>query len=123
MHINQLYDEIDNLISELDKCGDTYCGNIITAASMKEEGFKFLKNVKKKCRSEKTPKTDKEYKQQQKKYNKCFTKYKKSSSYNKKLTQRKKCEDKNCSIYQKKIEQLLSKVRKDIQKHSNNNMD
>jgi len=117
MQFNELDNEIDNMMIELDKCGDRYCGNIITAAKMKEEGLKFLKKVTKKCRSKKIPKTDKEYKQQQKNYDKCFTKYKKSSSYNKKLTQRKKCEDKNCSIYQKKIEQLLSKVRKDMKKN------
>lgn len=103
------FNEIDNMMNDLDNCGDKYCGNIITAAQMKKEGLKFLKKVNKECRSKTIPKTEKEYKIQQKKYNKCFTKNKKSSKYNKKLTQRKKCEDKNCSVYQKKIKNMLSK--------------
>jgi hypothetical protein len=100
--------ELDNAMNELDKCGDTYCGNIITSNLIKEEGTKFLKNVTKKCRSNTIPKNEKDYKIYQKKYNKCFTKYKKHSNYYKKLTKRKKCEDKKCSIYQKKIKKILS---------------
>jgi len=35
--------ELDNMIKDLDNCGDTYCGNIITSEQLKEEGHKFLK--------------------------------------------------------------------------------
>jgi serine/threonine protein kinase len=106
--------KIDNMTNDLDNCGDKYCGNIITSEQIKEEGIKFSENVTKKCRSKTIPKTEKAYKIQQKKYDKCFTKIKKRSKYAKKLTQRKKCEDKKCSIYQKKIQNFLSKRRKNI---------
>jgi hypothetical protein len=79
---------------------------------MKEEGIKFSENVTKKCRSKTIPKTEKAYKIQQKKYDKCFTKIKKRSKYAKKLTQRKKCEHKKCRIYQKKMQNFLTKRRK-----------
>ena len=100
--------KLDNIMNNLDNCGDTYCGNIITSTAIKEEESKFLKNVTKKCRSKKIPKNENEYKIQNQKYDKCFTKYKKRSNYYKRLTQRKKCEDKHCSIYQKKIQKILS---------------
>jgi len=99
--------ELDNAMNELDKCGDIYCGNIITSNQIKEEGLKFLKNVTKKCRSSAIPKNKKDYKILQNKYDKCFTKYKNRSNYYKKLTQRKKCEDKTCSIYQKKLKKYF----------------
>lgn len=104
--------KIDDIMNELDNCGDKYCGNIITSAQMKEEGTKFLENVTKNCRSKTIPKTEKAYKIQREKYEKCFTKIKKGSKYAKKLTQRKKCEDKKCSIYQKKMQNFLSKRKK-----------
>ena len=37
--------KIDNMVNDLDNCGDKYCGNIITSHQIKEEGIKFLKNV------------------------------------------------------------------------------
>jgi hypothetical protein len=101
-------DKIDNMVKDLDNCGDKYCGNIITSDKLKEEGIKFLRNVTKKCRSKREPTNRKEFKLQFKKYNKCFTKYKKGTKYYKKLTKRKKCEDKKCSVYQKKIQKMLS---------------
>lgn len=104
--------KIDNIMNKLDKCGDKYCGNIITSTQIKEEEIKFLENVRKKCRSKTIPKNEKENKIQQQKYDKCFTKIKKRSKYPKKLTQRKKCEDKKCSIYQKKIQKILSMRKK-----------
>ena len=100
--------KIDNMVNDLDNCGDKYCGNIITSHQIKEEGIQFSKNVTKKCRRSKTiPKNEEQHKIQQKKYDNCFTKIKKRSKYAKKLTQRKKCEDKKCSIYQKKIQNFL----------------
>ena len=36
---------LDNLMNDLNTCGDKYCGNIITSQQLKEEGFKFFKNV------------------------------------------------------------------------------
>jgi hypothetical protein len=99
--------QLDNMVNELDNCGDKYCGNIITARTLKEEGIKFLKNVTKKCRTKTIPKNEKEDKIRRKKYDKCFTKYKKRSNYYKKLTQRNKCQDKKCSIYQKRIQKGL----------------
>ena len=104
--------KLNSTMNELDKCGDKYCGNSITSNLIKEEGDKFLKLVTKKCRSNTLPKNEKEYKLQQQKYDTCFTNYKKRSNYHKKLTQRKKCEDKKCSIYQKKIKKILSSTKK-----------
>jgi hypothetical protein len=104
--------EIDNVMNELENCGDTFCGNIITSTQMKNEDIKNLKNVSKKCRSKTIPKNEKDFKLQRQKYDTCFTKYKKTSNYYKKLTQRKKCEDKHCSIYQKKIKKILSSYKK-----------
>lgn len=105
--------KIDNMVNDLDNCGDKYCGNIITSDQMKEEGIKFSKNVTQKCRRSKIiPNNEEEHKIQQKKYDNCFTKIKKRSKYAKKLTQRKKCEDKKCSIYQKNIQHFLSRRRK-----------
>jgi hypothetical protein len=98
---------LDNLMKELDSCGDKYCGNIITSARMKEEGAKFLKTVTKKCRSNIIPKNEQEDRIRRQKYDKCFTKYKKRSTYYKKLTQRKRCEDAKCSNYQKQIQTML----------------
>lgn len=102
------FQKIENMVKDLDKCGDKYCGNIITSKQLKEEGNIFFKNVTRKCRSNTIPKNKKEFKKQFKEYDKCFTKYKKRSNYYKKLTQRKKCEDKKCSIYQKKIQKMLA---------------
>jgi hypothetical protein len=107
--------KLDNMVNDLDKCGDKYCGNIITSRQIKKEEIKFLKNVTKKCRSNIIPKNKKEYDTDRQKYDKCFTKYKKHSNYYKKLTQRKKCEDKKCSIYQKKIQKMLLS-KKNLQK-------
>ena len=104
--------KLDNLMKELDSCGDKYCGNIITSARMKEEGDQFLKKVTKKCRSNIIPKNEKEDMIRRQKYDKCFTKYKKRSNYYKKLTQRKKCEDINCNNYQKQIQTLLPNKNK-----------
>ena len=107
------FKKLDNIWHDLDKCGDKYCGDIITSKQLKEEGTTFFKNVTKKCYSNTIPKNEKQLKKKLKKYNKCFTKYKKNSIYYKKLTQRKKCEDKKCSIYQKKIKKMiLSKKNK-----------
>lgn len=104
--------ELDNMIKDLDNCGDTYCGNIITSEQLKEEGHKFLKKVTAKCRSTVIPKNSEENRKQFKEYDKCFTAYKKRSKYNKRLTQRKKCEDKKCKVYQNKIQKKLSSVKK-----------
>lgn len=106
--------KIDNIMNDLDMCGDKYCGNIITASQIKKEEIKFLKDVLKKCRSKKEPKSEKEYKIQQQKYNKCFTKTKKRSKYVYKLTQRKKCEDKKCSVFQNKLQKELSMKKNSI---------
>lgn len=103
--------EINNATNELDKCGDKYCGNIITSNIIKKEDIKFLKNVTKKCRSKTIPKNKKEYRILQQKYDKCFKKYKKQSNYHKKLTLRKKCENKKCRIYQMKVEKILLSVK------------
>jgi len=97
--------DLDKMIHELNTCTDKYCGNIVTSKELNKEGLTFLKNVTKKCRSNVIPKNEKELKLKYKKYDKCFTKYKKKSKYHQKLTQRKKCQDKNCSIYQQKIYQ------------------
>lgn len=101
-----IMNKLDRAINDLNNCGDKYCGNIITSKLLKEEGLKFLKNVTKKCRSNSVPKNEKEDKILRKKYDKCYTKYKKRSNYYKKLTQRNKCLDKNCSVYKKKAEQI-----------------
>ena len=97
---------LENLVKELDKCGDKYCGNIVTSKVLKDEEIKFLKNVTEKCRSNVIPKNEKEDKIRRRKYDKCYTKYKKRSNYYKKLTQRKKCEDKKCGAYQQKMQKL-----------------
>lgn len=98
--------QFDQAINDLNNCGDKYCGNIITSKLLKEEGVKFLKNVTKKCRSNKKPKNEKENKILRRKYDKCFTKYKKRSNYYKKLTQRNKCVNKKCSVYIQKAEKI-----------------
>ncbi len=98
--------KLEKAANDLDNCGDKYCGNIITSKLLKEEGLKFLKNVTKKCRSNRKPTNAKENKTLQKKYDKCFTKFKKRSNYYKKLTKRNKCVDKKCSVYIKKLEQI-----------------
>ena len=102
--------EVDDAMIELDNCSDKYCGNIITSSRMKEEEAKFLKNVLQKCRSNSIPNNETEHKLHRQKYDKCFTKYKKRSNYYKKLTQRKKCQDKKCSGYQTKIENIWKKL-------------
>ena len=99
--------KIETMSNKLDECGDKYCGKIITLKKIKEEDIKFLKNVMAKCRSKKIPKTRDEDKAQQKRYNRCFTKYKRRSNYQKKLTMRKHCETKNCGSYQREIKKLL----------------
>ena len=105
MNINKTkLNELNNVVKDLDKCGDKYCGNIIKSRELKKEERKFLKNITKKCRSTKIPKNEKEDKIRRRKYDKCFTKYKNNSKYYKKLTQRKKCEDKKCKVYQEKIQ-------------------
>lgn len=106
------FDQIDSVVNELNKCGDEHCGDIITSSQIKEDESKFFKLVTKKCRSKKIPKTEKENKRKQQKYDKCFTKYKNRSKYYNNLTRRKKCEDKNCSMYQRKIKQMLSSAIK-----------
>jgi hypothetical protein len=103
--------EINNATNKLDKCGDKYCGNIITSNIIKKEDIKFLKNVTEKCRSKIIPKNEKEYRILQQKYDKCFTKCKKKSNFHKKLTQRKKCENKKCRIYQMNVEKILTKKK------------
>ena len=108
--------ELDNAMENLDKCGDEYCGNIMTSKQIKEEGLKFLEIVLKKCRTNTKPKNEKEFKINRAKYDKCFTKHKKRSGYYKKLTRRKKCEDKKCSIYQKKVQGILSTKKNKTQK-------
>jgi hypothetical protein len=105
------FNKIDNLMNDLNNCGDKYCGNIIKYSQIKEEEPKFFQFVTKKCRSKKIPKTEKENKLKQQKYNTCFTKYKNRSKYYKNLTRRKKCEDKKCHIYQNKIKKLLTKKK------------
>ena len=100
-------DRMKNMVKKLDECGDKYCGNIITLKKIKEEDIKFLRNVRAKCLSKKIPKTRSEDKAQQKKYNKCFTKYKRRSNYQRKLTMRKHCETKKCGSYQTEIQKLL----------------
>jgi len=104
--------KMDNVVLDLDNCGDKYCGNIITSQQMKDEGLIFLKKVLKDCRSTTQPANEQEYKLQREKYNKCFTKHKKRSKYNKRLTKRKKCEDKHCSVYQKKVQDVFSSIKK-----------
>ncbi len=100
-------DRMKNMVKKLDECGDKYCGNIITLKKIKEEDIKFLRNVRAKCLSKKIPKTRSEDKAQQKKYNKCFTKYKRRSNYQRKLTMRKRCETKKCGSYQTEVKKLL----------------
>jgi hypothetical protein len=107
-----IFDQFDNAMNELNKCGDEHCGDIITSSQIKEEESKFFKLVTKKCRSKKIPKTEKENKRKQQKYDKCFTKYKNRSKYYKNLTRRKKCEDEKCSVYQNKIKQMLLSANK-----------
>ena len=99
--------KIDKLMYDLDMCGDKYCGTIITSNQIKEEDMKFLQLVNKKCRSNSTPKNEREQIIKREKYKKCFTKLKKYSKYSKRLTKRKKCEDKNCKIYQKNMNSFL----------------
>lgn len=107
--------KIDNMVSDLDNCGDKYCGNIITSDQMKEEGIKFSKNVTQKCRRSKIiPNNEEEHKIQQKKYDNCFTKIKKRSKYAKKLTQRKKCEDKNVVFIKKIFKNFCQEEEKTI---------
>ena len=103
--------KIDNILEDLDKCGDKYCGNIITNADMKIQEQKFLEFINKKCNSRKNPTTEEEYNLQRTQYNKCFTKYKNRSKYYKRLTKRKKCEDKKCKKYQDKMKSILSKAK------------
>jgi hypothetical protein len=104
--------QVDNIMNDLDTCGDTYCGNIITSNQLKEESTKFLKKVLKKCRSTTKPNNEIEHNLQKQKYDTCFTKYKNSSKYYKKLTKRKKCEDKYCNTYQKQMQNKLSFIAK-----------
>jgi len=104
--------KMDNVVLDLDNCGDKYCGKIITAQQMKDEGLIFLKKFLKDCRSTTQPANEQEYKLQREKYNICFTKHKKRSKYNKRLTKRKKCEDKYCSAYQKKVQNAFSSIKK-----------
>ena len=54
------FNKIDDIIKDLDNCGDKYCGNSIKSSQIKKEELKFLKLVTKKCRSKKIPKTKKE---------------------------------------------------------------
>lgn len=96
--------QIDAIIDDLDKCGDTHCGNIITSAQIKTEGLKFLKKVNKKCKS----KSD----TQRKKYNTCFNRLQKTSKYARRLTKRKKCEDKNCKTHQDRLKSFLANPKK-----------
>lgn len=105
------FSEINRLVDDLDKCGDQYCGNIITRNKMKEEELKFLEMVNKTCRSKTNPKTEKEYNLQRKKYTNCLVQLKGKSNYYKKLTLRKKCEDQKCKKIQDKIKKTLSKSK------------
>lgn len=105
------FSEINRLVDDLDKCGDQYCGNIITKNKMKEEELKFLEMVNKTCRSKTNPKTEKEYNLQRKKYENCLLQLKGKSNYYKKLTLRKKCEDQKCKKIQDKIKKTLSKSK------------
>jgi hypothetical protein len=105
---------LDKLVDDLDKCGDTYCGNIITKKEMKEEDLKFLKSLQKNCASKTNPATEQEYNLQRKKYDKCLTQMKTKSDYYKRLTQRKKCEDQKCKIIQDKIKKTLSKPKTQV---------
>jgi len=102
---------LDKLVDDLDKCGDTYCGKIITRNQMKEEELKFLKSLQKNCASKTNPQTEQEYNLQRKKYDECLTQMKTKSDYYKRLTQRKKCEDQKCKIIQDKIKKTLSKPK------------
>jgi hypothetical protein len=103
---------VEDGMRDLENCGDKYCGKIITSQQMKDEGHLFLQKVLKDCRSTTQPANEQEYKLQREKYNKCFTKHKKRSKYNKRLTKRKKCEDKYCSVYQKKVQNAFSSIKK-----------
>jgi hypothetical protein len=106
--MNHNFDEIDNAMNELDKCGDKHCGHIITSSHIKEMEPKVLRFITKKCRSKKIPKTEEEDKINQQNYNKCYEKFKKHSKYSRRLTKRKKCEDKKCKYIQEKIKKILS---------------
>lgn len=108
--------KLDDTMMELNKCGDEQCPNIITAKEMEEQGLEFGRKVMKKCRSKSMPKNEQEYKIQARKYNACFKKFRNSTPYYKKLTQRKKCEDKKCSIYQKKIQKMLDSKKNKTKK-------
>jgi hypothetical protein len=112
---------IDSLVNDLDKCGEQYCGSIITNADMKIQGEKFLKFINKKCKSKVNPATESEYNLQQIQYNTCFTKYKNRSKYHKRLTKRKKCEDKKCKNIQTKINSFLMKSKLKSQTKSKKN--
>ena len=103
--------QLDKLVDDLDKCGDLYCGSIITSNQIKEEDLKFLKMVNQSCNSKTLPQTEEQYKFQRKKYDECFTQMKSKSNYYKRLTQRKKCEDKKCKKIQDKIKKTLSKPK------------
>ena len=112
--MNHDFSDIDNAIDELDRCGDNHCGHIITSSQIKEMDPKISKWISKKCRSKKIPKTEEEHRINQKNYNACFTKVRKSSKYQKRLTKRKKCEDKKCKSVQQKIKKILSSTRKNL---------
>lgn len=60
---------VEDVMRDLDNCGDKYCGKIITAQQMKDEGLIFLKKVIKDCRSTTQPANEQEYKLQREKYN------------------------------------------------------
>lgn len=112
--------QIDDMMDELNKCGDEQCGNIITAKEMKEEGLKYFKLVREKCNSKSVPKNAEEDKIQREKKEKCYKKYQNQSTYNKRLTLRKKCEDKKCGMYKNKLNDVATikhkkkKARKQI---------
>lgn len=105
------FSEIDRLVDDLDKCGDQYCGKIITRNQMKEEELKFLDLVNKNCRSKTNPRTEEEYNKQMKHYDNCLAQLKSKSNYHKRLTLRKKCEDQQCKMIQEKIQKALSKPK------------
>ena len=105
---------LDKLVDDLDKCGDRYCGNIITKTDMKEEDLKFLKSVQNTCASKTNPATEAKYNLQSKKYDECLTRMKTKSDYYKRLSQRKKCEDQKCKIIQDKIKKTLSKPKTQV---------
>ena len=105
---------VEDKTNKLNSCGDNHCGHIITSESLQEKEKDFLGKVLQLCRSTEPPKNEEEDKKQREEYNTCFTKYKNCSTYYDKLTQRKVCEEQNCSIEKKAVDDAIDQGKKDL---------